>query len=647
MNDENAIKLENICKAFKVKRTSPHNKRQPTTDVPNEKYHKNIILDKISLNIKKGETVGIIGRNGSGKSTLLKIVSNILEPDSGTVKINGKTASILELGMGFHQDLSGRENIYIKGSMYGFSKKEIDEKIERIIDYAGLGEQIDDPIRTYSSGMSGRLAFAIMINVDAEILIIDEILSVGDASFSAKASQHFKHAAKSGKTILFVSHSIGTVSEMCSRTIWIENGKIKEDGETKIVCDHYKEEIKESFEITKEFAEAGVVDAQYRLAHMYFDGNKVELDYAEACKWMEIAAENNNVDAIVEYGDMLFEGIGTTQDIQQAIVCYQKAADLGNNEAAIKVATLMNNNTDRQMLLDMFKQLAERGFPSNEFYFAEILLKTSIDRKGKEEAFKWFEKAAEKGHLDSKYRIAMMYGRGLGVKKDIEKHIVLLEEVAGLGHTKAQHDLAEIFYKGILVKKDEKRSFGWYLRSAESGNPKSQYQVAIMYRDGIGINTCLENAKKWFEIFSNSFLIKYWSMAGDVLRSVEFDTELTSDGIYKKMAETFDLRSMLKVGRMSEDVNSTIKWLQMAADRQNTTAQVLLGDIYFNGKGVEIDYARAFEYYSKAAIAGSPVASRNLATMYKNGIFVDRDINKYEEYTDYASENRYRFKQRY
>jgi len=637
--NENAIEIENICKTFRVKRIVPHNQRVFGASASKSTYKNNIVLDGITLNIKRGETVGIIGRNGSGKSTLLKIVSKILDPDTGSLKVNGKIASILELGMGFHQDLSGRENIYIKASMYGFSKREIDEKIEKIIEYSGLGEQIDDPLRTYSSGMSGRLAFAIMINVDAEILIIDEILSVGDASFSAKASQHFKRAAKSGKTILFVSHSISSITEMCSRTIWIENGKIREDGETKTVCDLYKREINESFEITKEFAEAGVVDAQYRLAHMYLDGDKVEANAAESCKWMGIAAENKNINAMVEYGDMLFEGIGTDMDVQTAITYYQKAADLGNDDAVTKIAALADND-DKQSLIDAFEQLANKGFPNNEFYLAELLLKTSTNSEERKMAFEWFVKAADKGHLEAKHRVALLYGRGIGVKKNVEQYIVRLEEVANLGHARAQLDLAELYSFGKAVSKNEKKAFFWYLKSAESGNLKAQYQTALRYRDGIGVDIDLEESKKWFKIFSNTSLIKFWTVIGNVLCGSKLDTKLTEEEAYKKTAESFDSQGMFKLGKFLEGKDIAVKWLQMAADRQNVRAQVLLGDMYSNGKGVDIDHAKAFEYYLKASMTGNPYASHKIALMYKSGTFLDRDMEAFERYLDYTSETR-------
>ena len=187
MSNENAVTVRNVCKTFTTRSDSNHGKKLFKRT---EKVTRNV-LDDISFEIRKGEVFGIIGRNGSGKSTLLKIISMIMKPDSGTIGINGRVASILELGMGFHQDLSGRENIYIKGSMYGFTREQIDERLDNIIKYAELEDYIDLPIRIYSSGMSSRLAFAIMINVDADIVILDEVLSTGDLAFGTKSRAHF------------------------------------------------------------------------------------------------------------------------------------------------------------------------------------------------------------------------------------------------------------------------------------------------------------------------------------------------------------------------------------------------------------------------------------------------------------------------
>ena len=211
MDSKNAMELKNVTKTYTIEMEDRDAKKGLFGSIPKRKV-KNIVLDNISFDVKKGDVLGIIGRNGSGKSTLLSIMARIMEPDTGTIERSGKIASILELGMGFHPDLSGRENIYLKGELYGFSKKEVEERIENIIEYSGISKYIDNPVRTYSSGMTGRLAFAIMVNVESEIMLVDEILSVGDVTFTSKAKEHFKKLSKSGKTVVFVSHSIVDMS---------------------------------------------------------------------------------------------------------------------------------------------------------------------------------------------------------------------------------------------------------------------------------------------------------------------------------------------------------------------------------------------------------------------------------------------------
>jgi ABC-type polysaccharide/polyol phosphate transport system ATPase subunit len=207
-----------------------------------KEYKKKIILDNVSFNIKKGEVVGFIGKNGVGKTTLLTILCEIIQPQSGTIKIDGTVAPLLGLGSGFHHDLSGYENIYLNGVILGMSIKEIDEKIEEIIEFSGIREYIHEPIKVYSSGMLSRLAFSIAINRDADIIIIDETLSVGDKDFSKKSFDALQEYKKRGKTIILVSHDLGTVQKFCDRVIWLENGKIKMDGIPSEVIKQYSKE---------------------------------------------------------------------------------------------------------------------------------------------------------------------------------------------------------------------------------------------------------------------------------------------------------------------------------------------------------------------------------------------------------------------
>ena len=200
------------------------------------------VLKDINLTIKNGEAVALIGVNGSGKSTLLKLMTKIIYPTRGEIVTNGKLTSLLELGAGFHPDFSGRENIYFNASIFGLTKKQIDARLEEIIEFSELRDFIDNPVRTYSSGMFMRLAFAVAINVDADILLVDEILSVGDQHFQEKCLNKMKELKAQGKTMVFVTHSLGSARELCDRAVWLNKGHIQLDGDVNEVIDEYLKE---------------------------------------------------------------------------------------------------------------------------------------------------------------------------------------------------------------------------------------------------------------------------------------------------------------------------------------------------------------------------------------------------------------------
>ena len=197
-------------------------------------------VDQVTVQIKRGEVCGIIGRNGAGKSTLLKMIAGVLTPTSGKIDINGKIAPMLELGAGFDHDLTARENIYLNGAILGYSKEFLDERFEAIVDFAELRPFIDQPVRTFSSGMIMRLAFAIATQVDPEILIVDEILSVGDSHFRQKSENRMKEMMGGGTTVLMVSHVLRQIRDLCDKVIWLDHGKVVMVGETKYVCDAYE-----------------------------------------------------------------------------------------------------------------------------------------------------------------------------------------------------------------------------------------------------------------------------------------------------------------------------------------------------------------------------------------------------------------------
>lgn len=237
-NDYSII-VQNVDKDFIIYGDKANTLKERIIRLGKGKKEVRHILKNINFKIKPGETVALIGVNGSGKSTLLKLITKIIYPTRGNIETYGKVCSLLELGAGFHPDFSGRENIYFNASIFGLSKQEINERLNDIIEFSELKDYIDSPVRTYSSGMYMRLAFSVAINVDADILLIDEILAVGDQRFQDKCMKKMLELKKNNKTMVFVSHSPGAVKALCDRSIWLDEGKIVLDGKTGKVLEEY------------------------------------------------------------------------------------------------------------------------------------------------------------------------------------------------------------------------------------------------------------------------------------------------------------------------------------------------------------------------------------------------------------------------
>ena len=242
--NEYVITVDHLYKDFKVCYDKANTIKEKLLFWHRGKVEVRNILNDINLKIKEGESVALIGTNGSGKSTLLKLMTKIIYPNKGKIKVVGKIASLLELGAGFHPDFSGRENIYFNASIFGLTKKQIDERLDRIIEFSELGEFIDNPVRTYSSGMYMRLAFSVAVNVNADVFLIDEILAVGDEHFQNKCFDKMRELKKEGKTLVFVTHNMKAVEELCDRAVWLYHGKVKMDGDVNKI-------IKEYIKITK------------------------------------------------------------------------------------------------------------------------------------------------------------------------------------------------------------------------------------------------------------------------------------------------------------------------------------------------------------------------------------------------------------
>ncbi len=243
------IKIENVSMKFNLGIEKDSSLKQLFvnffTKKKKEKNKEFWALKDIKIHINKGEVVGLIGSNGAGKSTLLKVVSGVMKPTKGTVNVNGVISPMIELGAGFDGNLTARENIYLNGAILGYSKKFLDEKFEEIVEFSELRDFLEVPVKNFSSGMTAKLAFSIATIVNPEVLIVDEILSVGDIKFQEKSKKKMMELIKGGTTVLYVSHSLESIKDLCTKVIWLEHGKVVEVGDTDKICDrYYKEQMK-------------------------------------------------------------------------------------------------------------------------------------------------------------------------------------------------------------------------------------------------------------------------------------------------------------------------------------------------------------------------------------------------------------------
>ena len=288
---EVAIAVNHVSKMYKLYDKPKDRLKESLGLSRKKKYREHYALNDVAFDIKKGETLGIIGTNGAGKSTILKIITGVLNPTSGEVQVNGRISALLELGAGFNAEYSGLENVYLNGTMIGFSREEIDGKLDAILSFADIGDYIHQPVKTYSSGMFVRLAFAVAINIDPDILIVDEALSVGDVFFQAKCYHKFEEFKKLGKTLLFVSHDLGSVSKYCDRVVLLNKGAKLDEGDPRDMIDLYKkvlvhqeytpeeaaknlkeEGAKKPFELNPEVSEYGTKEVEIK-DFMLLDNN--------------------------------------------------------------------------------------------------------------------------------------------------------------------------------------------------------------------------------------------------------------------------------------------------------------------------------------------------------------------------------------
>lgn len=288
--DNIAISVENVSKIYKLYDKPSHRFKEALGLTKKKLHQDHYALRDVSFQVNKGETVGIIGTNGSGKSTVLKIITGVLNPTEGGVNIKGRISALLELGAGFNQEYTGLENIYLNGTMMGFSEEEIAAKVDDILDFADIGEFVHQPVKTYSSGMFVRLAFAVAINIEPEILIVDEALSVGDVFFQVKCYHKFEEFKKLGKTILFVSHDLGSISKYCDRVILLNKGVKVSEGDPKTIVDMYKQLMVNQ-------------DAEVKLG-AEIDESKEDIQNQQDGEWKQYLNNNPN---FLSYGEKLGE----------------------------------------------------------------------------------------------------------------------------------------------------------------------------------------------------------------------------------------------------------------------------------------------------------------------------------------------------
>lgn len=639
MDPFDAIEINNVSKSFRLV-TQDVSKKNSLVSKSSSKVISKTIIDNISINIRKGEVLGILGRNGSGKSTLLSLIAHIMEPDSGQIYHSGKIASILELGMGFHTDMSGRDNIYLKGELYGFSRKEMEKRMNTIIDYSGLFEYIDNPVRTYSSGMIARLAFSIMVNVDSDIMLVDEVLSVGDSAFSFKAQQHFKKLSKSGKTIIIVSHNIKLLEELCTRAIWIEKGKIVKDGPAKKICSEYQNYINESPDIITDLANYGVPDSQYKLAIMYRDGTHGHIkDINQFEQWVEKAANQGHTRAQVEFANILYE----RGDKSLAEEYYRYAANKGDTEAKSKIALFsVPDLNDLQILLDLYMQLLEKdNNPVNKYRYADLLLKVASNFSDKQKAFNLFLESADSGYPNSMHQVALLYKEGIGVSRDLSKMECYLIKAADCGFIPSMILLADIYSQGKLIPQDDCKSFSYVKQAAELGNINFMYRLANLYSEGIGVERNVPLSNEWFSKYYIASLFQYKNWIIPYVKSGFIGNPTIYSKLLDSMSINFSsgyiLENMYNRVLNNISVNEQLDQLKKLSAANNIDALRKLGNCYYDGIGVPRDYNKSLEAYTKASDLGDSWSMNRLGEMYRDGKGTHPDLSKSIHYFENAS----------
>lgn len=628
MDPRNAIEAHSISKQFVVRSTTKYGGLA--------KSGVKQVLNDLSLEVKKGEMLGVVGRNGSGKSTLLKILSGIMRPDAGSLEINGSVAGILELGMGFQPELSGRDNIYIKCEMYGFNDKEIDSFIDEIINFSELREVIDDPLRTYSSGMVAKLAFSVLIHTKCDVLIVDEILSVGDLGFNSKCKKIFEKMKKDGKTIILASHNMSTLEMMCDRIAWLDLGKVREIGDVLHTSYSFQNDLMYSYSTVLQSAESGDVLSQNRLGVMFRDGIGVQVDLEQAKYWFDKAAKAGHNESRLSLAEILLnEG-----HLESALNLYRILMESGDIVATGRYMAISGgeNIVEKQLLTEV-RSLAEQGNLRAMKLYADMLFKGTASVRDVKESNAWLEKCTALGDAQSSYELGMRYCDGVGVERDSVKAINYLSKAAEGGIIHAYMNLADIHRRGIGVPINRSEAIKYYSQAAKAGYPDAMKQLGLIYAEGPEAEHNKSLSSEWMHLYSMQQLLIAEKMLADIYRSM-IDKECRSDCIrwyeeaskFGLVSATVELANCYKDGICVEaDSSKAFELYSSVVDSHSVPSMLELIRMLQRGDGCDRDPVRAYETAVKAVVHGIGRARLQLAEAYLRGIGTTPDCDKARE----------------
>ncbi|MGB0909145.1 MAG: ABC transporter ATP-binding protein [Nitrospirales bacterium] len=388
---KNAITIEKLSKQYRLGQNHETMFREMLANFLHDPFRKNRsnretiwALKDLSFSISKGEVVGIIGRNGAGKSTLLKLLSKITHPTSGEITLQGRVSALLEVGTGFHEELTGRENIYLNGSILGLKKYEINEKLDAIINFSGVETFIDTPIKRYSSGMRMRLGFSVAAHLAPDILLVDEVLAVGDIAFQKKCLQAMDDLRGGGRTVLFVSHNMAAIENLCPRTLWIDNGQLRQDGDTRDVVRSYMSSFAEKqaniFDLTKHKTRSGNGSIRFTsLQFLNLEKQPQDLFRSGDSLIVRFNFEVNKKTRTPYFGIKIFSDLGTLltelNTWNSSFEILQLNPEVGTLELQIKNLNLMPGQypisiwiSDGSTLIDVIDHCATLDMEASDFY---------------------------------------------------------------------------------------------------------------------------------------------------------------------------------------------------------------------------------------------------------------------------------------